>query len=774
MTSLSTTLFLQHVLDVVTDSMQPYTVTEILKLKETPLTFTQRIDIKNRKRPTPIFTFAGDRQSRLHEQYANHDWLCGSDEKRGLFCFPCLVFKDEHSRWTSTGITDIGNLTNLKNSHVKTQSHKSACLKLTLLGQVNIASSIDRSIVIEHAKYNAQVRNNRVALKHHFAVVLYLVKHGLALRGHDESKESHNRGNYRDLLELCAEFSGNTLVHDMLNNSNSCDSQQNDDGGDNVLSNNNGTAVQFSGTSPDIQNDIIMCFHTHLISGIREKIQNARRISIMSDECTDLSTKSQMAVSVRLASRGEVSEHLIDIQDVSDDRTADVLANKMTESLASCVGVGPGFSVVGQSYDGAPNMAGCRNSVQARLLEVWPEAHFTHCYAHKLALVMKKACEDIHESSSFFGFIHNLCAFFKSSPKRASLLVPSLPRENATRWLSRGKSVQTVNKHYDTIKKVLLSIKPSTGFDAMTVAESNGLTYQLTQLGNVFFLKAFDNILGAANLLTFALQKTNIDPASVCSKLKDFKTHTQAIKTEAEFNSLWDETMKLEPDIPRQRRANRQPFLDSGFTPSAEDEMPLKTKFKSILVDAIDTIHNELDNRFNDFEKYQWVQLIHPSSFNVYRSTKVLQRDAINNFMDLYPSVPIDRETLLQELSLLYFDSDVRSLLDSKGVTTVADLCKVMFDLDLVNPLPNDAILVEMALSIAITSVSCERSFSVLRRVKNYTRTTMTQQRTKHVMLLAVESKMLDALSKKPRFFDDCIDIFAHMKERKITLIYKA
>ena len=108
----------------------------------------------------------------------------------------------------------------------------------------------------------------------------------------------------------------------------------------------------------------------------------------------------------------EVSEHLVDIQDVSDDRTADVLAVKMKESLASCVGVGPCFSVVGQSYDGAANMAGCRNSVKERLLEVWPEAHFTHCYAHKLALVMKKACEDIDEISSFFGFIHNLCAFF--------------------------------------------------------------------------------------------------------------------------------------------------------------------------------------------------------------------------------------------------------------------------------------------------------------------------------------------------------------------------
>ena len=48
--------------------------------------------------------------------------------------------------------------------------------------------------------------------------------------------------------------------------------------------------------------------------------------------------------------------------------------------------------MIGQSYDGAANMAGVNNSVQTHIQEDWPHAQLVHCYAHKLALVVKSAC----------------------------------------------------------------------------------------------------------------------------------------------------------------------------------------------------------------------------------------------------------------------------------------------------------------------------------------------------------------------------------------------
>ena len=272
-------------------------------------------------------------------------------------------------------------------------------------------------------------------------------------------------------------------------------------------------------------------------------------------------------------------------------------------------------------------------------------------------------------------------------------------------------------------------------------------------------------------MLTFNLQKTNIDPETVCSKLKDFKNALETMRSDDVFDELWDATMELEPTIPRQRKANVRHLTDSGFTPAAHDEITIQQRLKALLFDIIACLNEELDSRFSGFERFQWIQLVHPSNFQKYANDDQLRRQLIQQFIDTYPTIVKDKDKLFRELSLLYNDSDVKEAI--KDAKDVSDLNKIMHMLDMATPLPNVALLVATALTIAITSVSCERTFSVLRRIKNYTRASMTQQRTTHLMLLAVESQMLDYLSKDPKFLDDCIDIFSQMKERRISLVYK-
>lgn len=730
-------------------TMEPFSVTEIIDIKKNNLdTFDTKLQIKQRKRDTPIFLFEGKRQCRLAGWYQKYDWICGSPELKALFCFPCLIFKFGLTLWSSSGVRDINNLTNSVNAHLKSETHLSACLSLALVGKVRIDEAIDRGAASERQRHNKRVDMNREAIKHHFKAALFLVSHGLALRGHDEGKESHNRGNYIDLLTLCSQFSGNALVTDMLTSS-----------------------CEFSGTSPDIQNDLIECLYNKLLLRIKAMVSQSGCISIMADETTDIANKSQLAVSVRMVVEGKVSEHLIDIVDVSEGRSAETLATKIKGSLANCVGVEEEFLVIGQSYDGAANMAGKHNSVQRRLLDVWKSAHFSHCYAHKLALVMRQACESVRETSIFFGFIQNLCSFFKSSTKRSYLLDPSLPKASATRWLSRGKSVNTVHKHYAKIKEVLERISASSDFDSQTVAETRGLHSQLCQVDHVFFLKVFSNIFGASDLLTYHLQRTNIDPETVCSKLKDFRRHIDTLTSDDAFNELWDSAMSLEPHVPRQRRAAGQHLVDSGYTPTTQDEVTVKQKMKGILLDVIACLHEELQNRFGNFDQFQWMQIIHPSNFNKYAGDIIIRKRMIKLFVDTYPTLSINKEQLFHELTLLYNDSEVQTAI--KDAKDVSDLYAIMYDLDMVKALPNVAQMVVISLTIAITSVSCERTFSVLRRLKDYTRASMSQQRTRHLMLLAVESKVLDYLSTQPSFIEDCIDMFASMKERRIDLVYK-
>jgi cysteinyl-tRNA synthetase len=49
-----------------------------------------------------------------------------------------------------------------------------------------------------------------IRLNNSISAVRYLLHQGLAFRAHDESKESKNRGNFRELADLLAEQNENT------------------------------------------------------------------------------------------------------------------------------------------------------------------------------------------------------------------------------------------------------------------------------------------------------------------------------------------------------------------------------------------------------------------------------------------------------------------------------------------------------------------------------------------------------------------------------------
>jgi len=320
--------------------------------------------------------------------------------------------------------------------------------------------------------YNEQVKKNRDMLKHHIKASVYLAAQGLAFRGHNQGQGGANRGNFVELVTVLGEFSSNAMVNKAVTDFNPV----------------------FSGLSSDIQNDLILCLYEHLAGEIKRRIAAAPFLSVMADETTDISNMSQMAVSVRLVHEGTVCEYLVDLVDVSSDRTAETLTACICESL-KFVGITKDSMIIGQSYDGASNMAGSMNSVQVNLQKIWPYAEFVHCYAHKWALVAQSASKRIPDVSLFFGFLHNLTKFFRASPKRATLLTSALLAASSTRWLSRGKSVSTVSSKFSELCHVLARVSTnSEGFDSGACAEAKGLVMQLRSVKNVFLLMLFRKI----------------------------------------------------------------------------------------------------------------------------------------------------------------------------------------------------------------------------------------------------------------------------------------
>ena len=89
-------------------------------------------------------------------------------------------------------------------------------------------------------RYNEEARQNRQMLKNIGESVLYLAKQELAFTGHDESRTSHNQGNYKELLKVFSEldFVFDRSLHGRLQAA-----ERPDSGG------------VFTGVSSEVQND---------------------------------------------------------------------------------------------------------------------------------------------------------------------------------------------------------------------------------------------------------------------------------------------------------------------------------------------------------------------------------------------------------------------------------------------------------------------------------------------------------------------------------------
>ena len=606
------------------------------------------------------------------------------------------------------------------------------------------------SELLSRHRYNFEVSKNREMLKHHVRAVFFLVSQGLALRGHNETKASTNRGNYVQLVEEFSRFSCNEKMERILKEDN----------------------PTFSGLSPDIQNDIVQCLYNHLMLEIKARVQNAPYVSIMADETTDVSNTSQLAVSLRFVFEGKVYEHLIDVVDVSADRTATAIATQIKDSLSSCVGVDEKSNVIGQSYDGAANMSGRHRSVQTILRETWPRASFVHCYAHKWALVARKVCDTIPTVSLFFGFIQSLCNFFRASPKRACLLSNVLPGSCPTRWLTKGKSVTAVENKLAEIENVLQSIASgASGYDSTAKSEATGLLYQMGQTNNLFLLKVFKRIFCLSDVMTRLLQERNIDAMTVSTKIQDYHKLLKSMRSDETFAEIWTAVKAFNTKTPRQRKPPGKLSMDSGYKDSPGSELGVECKLKALLFEILDTLCSELLSRFEDIEKFQWMSLLHPDNFDKMQADPQRVRLLINGVKSVCPSLVPDSEAFFSQLKILYGDSQLRAA--TKDARDFATLLQVLHSLDLTKALPGISNALVFCLTTAITSVACERSFSVLKRVKNYCRSTMGPERTKHVMMLGVESELMTELSVDVAFCDKIIDMFAAMKQRRINLVFR-
>jgi len=109
------------------------------------------------------------------------------------------------------------------------------------------------------------------------------------------------------------------------------------------------------------------------------------------------------------------------------------------------------------------------------------------------------------------------------------------------------------------------------------------------------------------------------------------------------------------------------------------------------------------------------------------------------------------------------FKNQAYNLMDNFKSATPLELLKYIHKYSLKDVYPNIEIALRIFLTISVTTATCERSFSELKIIKNYLRSTMSQNRLTNMGIISIERELASKIN-----FEDIIDEFATKRARKV------
>ncbi len=211
-----------------------------------------------------------------------------------------------------------------------------------------------------------------------------------------------------------------------------------------------------------------------------------------------------------------------------------------------------------------------------------------------------------------------------------------------------------------------------------------------------------------------------------------------------------------DPVLPRRRK--RLSRFEEGQAPYTYAETP-EDMFRKIYYKAFDLLIQSINNRFDQ------------PGYQAYCCLQNLLMKAVNKQ---------ELSSELREVILIYRDDFNEQSLEVQlqilGSTVPADINTVMEVLSYLKKMPasekellNEVLqLAKLILVMSATNSTSERSFSALRRLKTYLRSTMKQQRLNHLMILHIHKELTDALEMK-----EIANDFIGQNERRMQIFGK-
>lgn len=659
--------------------------------------------------PSMTYDFAKDAQHlkrKFNYSWLNtySPWLAYSRRLKGAFCKYCTLFPPNQSSVRGVlGSFIVRPFSKFKDvhehckKHVETHFHKSALDAARLF-------LTSMPVDVQVNKFSERnVEKNRKIVRSIISCVTFCGSHDLALRG-----KHHGEGILESLYKLRI------------------------DAGDLVLKTHiDGGKKNASYRSVDIQNQIISICGDVLKEEIINKVKKAEAYSVLADETADISGTEQLSIGLRYFNEEtrEVEEAFVgfielDALDANTiAKTIEIFLTKEDLNPEKCVGLG---------FDGCSTMSGKENGVQAILRKRYTKAFFFHCSSHKLNLVINDL-NALPEIRNTIGTIKDIITFFRESVLRRKL-IPNISRLCETRWSEKHKNIRVFRENFVIILEALETLS----YEGNSMTKKNAFQLHAAAsripfiLGVILIAKysaMMEPIVNVLQSVALDTVKASQHIQRILELLKGHRENPEKVTEEilkdatdvAEKLGLGEDMKSLPRIVGRQHHRSNHP---SGS--------PSEFWKRSLIIPYLDSIISSLQVRFAEKNTPSFaLSKLHPAQMLTIPVDILI--DSCKTFSQFYDLPNIKNEIELWQK--LWKDKPNPIDLSQLTVVDVLKEAETFF--------PETEKALKILIALPCTTCTVERSFSSLRRIKTWLRSTMVESRLNGLAMMSVHRKQI-------------------------------
>lgn len=501
-------------------------------------------------------------------------------------------------------------------------------------------------------------------------------------------------------------------------------------------------------------------------------LKESKYYSIILDCTPDVSRIEQLTIVVRFIKKNEPinCEHFlrfVPIYDSTGEGLSKSLLNVLHELKLDI------NDLRGQGYDNGANMRGKHNGVQKKILQINPRAFFVPCSAHSLNLVINDAAKISFEIVDFFNIVQELFVFFSVSTKRWNILVKNISNLTLkplsdTRWESRIESIKPLKYQLGEIYDSLIELNEDETHDMNTRLLAQSLCRKIQSFKFICSIIIWHKILSKINVVSKMLQDPKVNIGNALEMIDNLKKYFTTLRSDENFLNIISKAKKLSIDVNgdpiftiehRLRKRKKQFNYENEDEPIIDPQNSFKCNFYySILDSTLVSLHERFEllkensdiffifYSIKDLITMPDVELIkHCNDLQIHLTDNVLNQSDING-PELYEEI----KSLRIHLKLEFNSNDVLNYIYTNNLSSY---------------FPNMCIALRIYLTMPVSVATGERTFSKLKIIKNYLRSTMKQERLTDLSIISIEHELCENIDIK-----SLIDKFAAVKARKISL----